>query len=208
MCRSVLAHFETPSHSKGMIEVSHSADLTGKILIAMPGMGDPRFEKTVIYMCAHSPDGSMGLIVNKPSLDISFAELVEQLSIDPAGGLETPTIHFGGPVELGRGFVLHSGEYAQPNGTLKVNSDFGMTASLEVLEDIAFGGGPERFLIALGYSGWGPGQLDAEIAQNGWLTADASTDLIFGTVNSRKWTLSLQKIGIDPLLLSATGGSA
>ena len=188
--------------------MTHSADLTGKMLIAMPGMGDPRFERSVVYICAHSPDGSMGLIINKPSEDLGFHELVEQLSITPIPDLTVPDIHFGGPVELGRGFVLQSGEYALDQGTMTVNSQLGMTASLDVLEDIAHGTGPASAIVALGYSGWGPGQLDSEIAQNAWLTTEATPDLVFNTKHPKQWTAALTTLGIDPLLLSAAAGNA
>lgn len=191
-----------------MTSENSTFDLSGKLLIAMPGMGDPRFEKSVIFLCAHSDDGAMGLIVNKPATEIHFNDLLEQLGIDRTDGARSPAIHFGGPVEHGRGFVLHSSDYATENSTLKVNASFGMTATLDVLEDIAHGAGPRDCLLALGYSGWGPGQIEAEIQQNGWLVADANERLVFSLDNMGKWEAALQVLGIDPLTLSAASGRA
>jgi len=186
----------------------HDARLCGKLLIAMPGMGDIRFDQSVIFLCVHSEDGAMGLIVNKPSPELSFAELLEQLSIESDALPDAPRVYFGGPVELGRGFVLHSGDYVQDDSTLKVDTQFGMTASLDVLEDLAHGAGPKKALLALGYAGWGPGQLEEEIARNGWLIADASPELVFSNDDRGKWAAALKKLGIDPLLLSAAAGRA
>lgn len=191
-----------------MSDVEISPDLEGKLLVAMPGMGDTRFEKSVIFMCAHSDEGAMGLIVNKPSFELSFEELLKQLSIEPGEGITAPKVHFGGPVELGRGFVLHSADYRDAETTLRVDDAFGMTATLDVLEDLAHGNGPAQALLALGYAGWAPGQLEQEIAQNGWLTCDSSADIVFDEDNDRKWSSALKSLGIDPLLLSATAGRA
>jgi len=182
--------------------------LSGKLLIAMPGMGDSRFEKSLVFLCVHTEDGAMGLIVNKPSPELSFEELLDQLSIETDAMSRAPRVYFGGPVELGRGFVLHSGDYEQVDSTLMVDSEFGMTASLDVLEDLAQGTGPTRALLALGYAGWGPGQLESEIAHNGWLITDASHELVFSEDDQGKWSAALKKLGIDPLLLSSVGGSA
>ena len=184
------------------------SDLSGKVLIAMPGMGDPRFERAVIFMCAHSEDGAMGLIVNKPALDVSFSDLLERLDITPVAGSAAPAIYVGGPVEHARGFVLHSGDYTAEHSTLKVDDQFGMTATVDVLEDIARGFGPQSALLALGYSGWGPGQLEGEIGQNGWLVCDADSALIFGPDNAGKWGAALGRLGIDPFTLSADAGHA
>lgn len=183
-------------------------DLSSKLLIAMPGMGDPRFARSVVFLCAHSEDGAMGLIVNKPARDVKFADLLEQLSIDSAPEAKAPRIHFGGPVEHARGFVLHSAEYAASKSTLRIDDRFGMTATLDVLEDIARGEGPQSSLLALGYSGWGPGQLEGEIAANGWLVGDSSADLVFSADNGAKWSAALGSLGIDPLTLSAEAGRA
>ncbi|MDJ0627893.1 MAG: YqgE/AlgH family protein [Rhodobacter sp.] len=185
-----------------------STDLSGKLLIAMPGMGDPRFEKSVIFMCAHSADGSMGLIVNKPAPGLKMDDLLEQLDIPKGDGSHGVSVHFGGPVEHGRGFVLHSGDYAATDSTLKVDAQFGMTATLDILQDMAKGAGPQRRILALGYAGWGPGQLEDEIHRNGWLTCDASPEIVFDADNDGKWVAALKSLGIDPLLLSAEAGRA
>ena len=183
-------------------------DLTGQMLIAMPGMGDPRFAQSVVYLCAHSDEGAMGLIVNKPTPEVRFADLLEQLGIDRKGERRDIRVHFGGPVENARGFVLHSADYHNDETTMVVGDEIGLTATLDVVELLAQGEGPASSILALGYSGWGPGQLEGEIAGNGWLTCPARTDLIFGRANEHKWAAALKSIGIDPLLLSAEGGRA
>jgi putative transcriptional regulator len=183
-------------------------ELAGKVLLAMPGMGDPRFERSVIFLCAHSEDGAMGLIVNRPAPDLSFGQLLSQLSIDHAEGAAAPQVHLGGPVEHGRGFVLHSDDYAREDATLPVPGGFGMTATTDVLEDIASGAGPRSALLALGYSGWGPGQLEGELAANAWLVGDAFPDLVFGADSPGKWGAVLARMGIDPITLSGSAGRA
>ncbi|MDO6590794.1 YqgE/AlgH family protein [Yoonia sp. 1_MG-2023] len=183
-------------------------NMTGKLLIAMPGMDDPRFAKSVIYMCSHSDDGGMGLIVNKPQADLHFSDLLDQMGINKAAGVRDIRVHFGGPVDQTRGFVLHSNEYAAATGTLNVADEISMSATLDVIEDIASGTGPDTSMLALGYAGWAPGQLEAEIAHNGWLTCDARSDIVFGRANEHKWVGALKHMGIDPLLLSDTAGRA
>lgn len=183
-------------------------NLSGKLLIAMPGMGDPRFDHSVVFLCAHSPDGAMGLIVNKPVPDLSFDSLAEQLGIVRTDGHREIRVHFGGPVEHSRGFVLHSADYRGSGTTLKVDERFGMTATLDILEAIAGGRGPEASLLALGYAGWGPGQLEDEIVGNGWLTCDAPPDLVFSEHNEEKWARALGTLDVDPRSLSATAGRA
>jgi putative transcriptional regulator len=183
-------------------------DLCGKLLVAMPGMGDPRFEKSVVLVCAHSDEGAMGLIINKPLNDLTLSGLLEHLGIPEAPEGRKIRVHFGGPVERGRGFVLHSRDYAGGAATMEVTADYGMTATLDVLEALAQGAGPEQALLALGYSGWGPGQLEAEIARNDWLTAEAPADLIFAENDGGKWLAVLRGMGIDALTLSATAGRA
>ena len=182
--------------------------LDGKLLIAMPAMGDERFERSVIYVCAHSGDGAMGLIVNKPAADLKFDDLLKQLNIKSDRPIEGVDVYYGGPVEFGRGFVLHSPDYQSENSTLKVNEEFGMTATMDILEDISNGDGPQDCLLALGYAGWGPGQLEGEIRDNGWLTCDAKKALVFSEDHEGKWQAALDQIGIDPRMLSAAGGSA
>lgn len=183
-------------------------DLTGKLLIAMPGMGDPRFEQSVVFMCAHSPEGAMGLIINKPTEDLHLSDLVEQLEIGDGSCRGDRVVHFGGPVEPGRGFVLHTADYVSDISTLQVDDRFGMTATLDVLEALATETGPSRAIMALGYSGWGPGQLESEILSNGWLTADASAELVFDVADPAKWEATLRTLGVDPLTLSAAAGHA
>nr|WP_281414345.1 YqgE/AlgH family protein [Thalassovita aquimarina] len=186
----------------------HDMNLTGQLLIAMPGMGDPRFDHSVVLVCAHSDEGAMGLIVNKPTEEVGLKDMLEQLAIDT--GPQTPEIgvHFGGPVETGRGFVLHSLDYISSLNTLRVDPDLGLTATLDVLEELAKGKGPQKVLLALGYAGWGPGQLESEIGQNGWLTCPAGIELIFDAADEAKWEAALQSIGVDSLLLSADAGRA
>ncbi|UWQ92129.1 YqgE/AlgH family protein [Rhodobacteraceae bacterium M382] len=184
-------------------------DLTGKLLIAMPGMGDMRFEHTVIYLCSHSEDGAMGLIVNKAAVDVRLAELLKQLEIKPESEERANLpIHFGGPVETARGFVLHTADYDASLHSMHVDEAFSMTATLDILEDIAAGRGPRKVLMMLGYAGWGPGQLEDEIAKNGWLTTDASQDLVFDVDDNTKWEAALQSLGVDPLSLSGSAGHA
>jgi putative transcriptional regulator len=184
-------------------------DLAGQILIAMPGMADPRFEKSVVLICAHSEEGAMGLIVNKPLEDLSFSGLLGHLNIPVATSGREISVHFGGPVERGRGFVLHSADWErQGEGTMKVPGGLEMTATINVLEALAQGGGPGKALLALGYSGWGPGQLEAEIARNDWLTCEAREGVLFGADDGGKWSAALRGMGIDPLTLSAAAGRA
>lgn len=184
-------------------------DLSGQILIAMPGMADPRFEKSVVLICAHSGEGAMGLIVNKPLEDLSFSGLLEHLNIPSGAAGRDIRVHFGGPVERGRGFVLHSADWERPGeGTMKVPGGLEMTATINILEALAKGGGPGKALLALGYSGWGPGQLEAEIARNDWLTCEAPEGLVFGADDGAKWSAALRGMGIDPLTLSAAAGRA
>lgn len=177
-------------------------------MIAMPGMGDMRFVRSVIFLCAHSADGAMGLIVNKPAPELKFGDLLKQLNIAAGPGFHEGLVHFGGPVEHGRGFVLHSAEYGVEGGSLQVSPGFAMTATVDILQDMARGAGPERAILALGYSGWGPGQLEGEIQANGWLTAPAEPDLVFGSRDAEKWEGALRSLSIDPRLLSAEGGRA
>lgn len=184
-----------------------SESLEGRLLVAMPNMPDDRFEKAVIYICAHSDAGAMGLVVNKPQEGMQFVDLLEQLEIDMDGIDDSIMVHYGGPVETGRGFVLHSPDYAQDT-TLAVNGDYGLTATLDILRDMAVGTGPRMALMALGYAGWGAGQLDAEMQANGWLVCDADEDLLFGEDLSQKWYKALEKIGIDLNMFSNEAGHA
>ena len=150
----------------------------------------------------------MGLIVNKPANEIVFGDLLEQLEIAPAAEAPDVSVHFGGPVDTGRGFVLHSPEFEGLEGSLDVGEDFRLTVTLDVVREIANRSGPKSFLFALGYAGWGPGQLEGEIAENGWLTCDATPELVFGTPSPGKWNAALQALGVNALLLSAESGRA
>jgi len=174
----------------------------------MPDMPDPRFRSSVIFLCAHSAEGAMGLIVNKRVEDVKLTDLMDQLSIPKGQGSDNIGVHFGGPVEHGRGFVLHSSEYRSQLSSMEVNTDFSMTATIDILEDIGASEGPEKAIVALGYAGWGPGQLETEIAQNGWLIADATPENIFDVPDADKWKAALGTIGIDPAILSSSGGRA
>jgi putative transcriptional regulator len=187
--------------------ISQPGYLTGQLLIAMPQMQDSRFARSVIYLCAHSADGAMGLVVNKLLDNVHFPELLEQLNIKPdAPGRETQ-VHFGGPVETGRGFVLHSADYVQ-DATLVIDKEIALTATVDVLKAIAEGNGPLHSMLALGYAGWGPGQLDQEIQQNGWLMAPADTELVFGNSIEHKWQAAMAKLGISAGKLSGQAGHA
>ena len=182
--------------------------LEGRMLIAMPSMSDPRFARTLNYICAHSEEGAMGLVVNKRADNLSFPELLEQLNIPTGPEAEQIHVHYGGPVEMGRGFVLHSADFHVAESTLKVDDQISLTATLEILKALVDGDGPERALLALGYAGWGPGQLEGELQHNGWLHCEADNRLVFGAEDSEKWTAALTKIGVDPSLLSGEGGRA
>ncbi|MSO55031.1 MAG: YqgE/AlgH family protein [Rhodospirillales bacterium] len=181
--------------------------LTGKLLVAMPGMRDPRFAKSVIYVCAHSSDGAMGLVVNQALRTLSFPELLTQLGLDTNGTTDRIRVHIGGPVESGRGFILHSSEYRQ-QGTLIVDDHFALSATVDILKAMARGDGPRRSLLALGYAGWGPGQLDGEIKANGWLHVPPDEDLVFGVDLDSKWVRAMGKLGVDPRMLSDEAGHA
>jgi len=182
--------------------------LEGKILIALPGMNDPRFERSVIYMCAHSNTGAMGLIVNKPIEGLNFQELIRRLELPVSERTPNSAILFGGPVETNRGFVLHSGEYEGAESTLTITPDVSLTATLDILRAIAEGHGPQEAIFALGYAGWGPGQIEAEIQANGWIHCDADSSLVFGPHMDSKWSIALGKLGIDLSALSAHAGRA
>jgi putative transcriptional regulator len=189
--------------------------LDGQMLIAMPSMGDERFARTVIYMCAHSADGAMGIVINQPAAHISFSDLLVQLDVIPAKELiELPQraggvkVLKGGPVDTQRGFVLHSADFFIENSTLPIDQGICLTATLDILKAIARGDGPASAVLALGYAGWAAGQLESEIHQNGWLHCAADPDLIFGTDTEAKYTLALKKIGVDVGMLSSEAGHA
>jgi putative transcriptional regulator len=188
------------------LQDSDDNSLKGRVLIAMPHMGDPNFARTVVFLCAHGEDGAMGLVVNKEADSIEFDDLLDQLGIEE-NHINAIPVHDGGPVDTGRGFVLHSRDYFQ-DGSVMVTDDIAMTATVEILRSIAEGGGPRKRLLALGYAGWAPGQLENEIQANGWLITDADDDVLFSYELEQKWNGALQKLGIDPAALSGTAGRA
>jgi len=188
--------------------VHDPTDLTGKLLIAMPGMQDSRFSAAVVFVCAHSDEGAMGLMVNRPAPGVLLGDLFEQLNIECDGPATELPVLSGGPVEEERGFVLHSGEYQSAISTLNVCDGLAMTATMDIMEDIADDRGPERTLIALGYCGWGAGQLESELALNAWLTCEASANLVFDRDAGSKWEAALRSLGINPATLSAMSGRA
>jgi len=184
-----------------------SGSLAGQLLVAMPQMADSRFERSVIYMCAHSKDGALGLVVNRPFKKITFPALLDQLDIERAPDARAIRVLAGGPVEEGRGFVLHSDDYVRDD-TLKVEGGFALTATIEILKALAKGEGPSRSLLALGYSGWGPGQLEREITENGWLNVPADDSIVFDAMLDTKWERALAKLRLTPSSLSGTAGHA
>ena len=184
-----------------------SGYLAGQLLIAMPQMRDPRFTRTVVYVCAHTADGAMGLVINRMFDGLSFPELLEQIGIEPGAGAEAIRIHFVGPVEGGRGFVLHSTDYVHET-TMMVDDNVALTATVDVLKAIAEGNGPRASLLALGYAGWSAGQLDSEIRENAWLNVSADDDLLYGTDVEHKWEQAIHKLGIDFAALSGDAGHA
>ncbi|GBD44175.1 hypothetical protein HRbin40_01659 [bacterium HR40] len=181
--------------------------LAGQLLVAMPNMADPRFARSVVFLCAHSPEGAMGLIVNRLVENVSFADIASQVGIDPDEIVAEVPVHFGGPVEPARGFVLHSADYTTAS-SLAVDEQFALTATVDMLKLVARGEGPKHCILALGYAGWAPGQLDAEIQANGWIVVPADPELVFVADNPSKWTRALRKIGIEPSLLSTHMGHA
>jgi putative transcriptional regulator len=189
-----------------MTNAWNGSDLSGSLLVAMPSMRDERFERTVIYVCVHNADGAMGLVINRTMDELTLEGLLRQLDLEPDHPIDEP-IHFGGPVETSRGFVLHTPDYVH-DATLVIDDDFALTATVEVLKAIAKGEGPRRAVMALGYAGWAPGQLDAEIQANGWLSVPADAEIVFGRDNDVKWAKALAKLGIDPALLSGEAGRA
>jgi len=189
--------------------------LDGQLLIAMPVMDDERFARSVIYLCAHSAEGAMGIIVNRPAGSIDFPQLLVQLDIigkdeqiKLPGRAEAMKVMKGGPVDTGRGFVLHSSDFFIKNATLPIDDDICLTATLDILKAIAAGSGPKHAILALGYAGWAPGQLENEIQHNGWLHCPADPDLVFGRDAGDKYRRALEKIGIDLAQLSSAAGHA
>jgi putative transcriptional regulator len=192
-----------------------SGYLEGQLLIASPAMEDPRFARSVVYLCAHNADGAMGIVINQPAPNLSFLKLLQQLNIveDRSMILAPPhvmgmAVHFGGPVEKSRGFVLHSSDYFVSNSTLSVGGGVCLTATIDILKALAAGAGPARALMALGYAGWGAGQLESEITANGWLNCDADPDIVFNIDADAKYDRAFAKIGVDPAFLVSEAGHA
>ncbi len=206
---------KTPRRSSASAAPPARGYLDGQMLIAMPAMSDERFSRAVIYICAHSSEGAMGIVVNQPAANIKFPDLLVQLEVIPAQErIQLPVeagdvkVLKGGPVETGRGFVLHSADFFIENSTLPIDDGICLTATLDILKAIANGQGPESAILALGYAGWAPGQLEQEIQQNGWLHCAADSELIFGEDTGAKYNKALRKIGIDLSFLSNEAGHA
>ncbi len=197
-----------------MMNLKHSKagnGLAGTLLVAMPGMGDPRFSRAVIYMCAHDNNGAMGLVINNVMQGFSLETLLEQLDLDDqdslARGALRQSVFSGGPVEQARGFLVHSADF-RTGDTVTLDSEIGITGTLDALRTIAQGRGPEKSLLVLGYSGWSAGQLESEIQQNAWLTVTADQSIVFHENPDEKWLLAVRKLGVDPAMLSASAGRA
>jgi putative transcriptional regulator len=199
--------------AKTTVAGEDASNLTGRLLLAMPGMADPRFQKAVIFICAHDKNGAMGLVINHVLPGIDMRELLKQLNIKPPGE-NTPAVPSkdadvmnGGPVETARGFLLHSSEFTQDD-TIHLDGRFSVTGTVDALKAIADGNGPRDMLFILGYSGWGAGQLDRELHENTWLVADPDPGLVFETAHDLKWDRAVRAIGVDPAMLSTDLGHA
>jgi putative transcriptional regulator len=199
---------DASSYRPSLADLSGEASsLAGQVLIAMPGLPDPEFSHSVVYLCAHTADGAMGIVVNRPLAAPSFADLLVQLDVAPTPPAREINLCKGGPVDNSRGFVLHTTDWTG-DGSLKVDADVALTASLDILKALARGDGPREGILALGYANWGPGQLDEEIKKNSWLNTHPDMDLLFGTDHERKWSRAMAKLRIDPAMLSNTAGRA
>jgi putative transcriptional regulator len=198
----------------GIGNLSSDGYLDGQLLIAMPSMTDPRFHRAVVYICAHSAEGAMGLVINQRAPHITLPKLLEQLDIVPGNPYPVPVrsasmaVHAGGPVETSRGFVLHSSDYFAADSTLPINESVCLTATVDILRAIAKGSGPNKAILALGYAGWAPGQLEREIQSNGWLNCPADYDIVFDGDLDNKYARALQLMGIDPSHLVGASGHA
>ena len=181
--------------------------LTGQLLVAMPNMPDSRFARAVVYLCSHNENGAMGLIVNRLYGSLNFHNLLDQLDLQLAPDVRDVDVHFGGPVEVGRGFVLHSADYLR-EGSSRVSEEVALTATVDILKDMALGRGPRRALLALGYSAWSGGQLEMELQHNGWLVVPADMEILFDTGLETKWDRAAAKLGITPVTFSGEAGQA
>ena len=200
---------------RGPDKTQDRGDLDGQLLIAMPGMQDDRFARALVYICAHSSDGAMGIVINQAAPQITFRDLLTQLKVIPQGQeirlpeqADRVRVQHGGPVETTRGFVLHSADYFIEESTLPIDEHVCLTATLDILRAIAEGNGPKNSMLALGYAGWAPGQIESEIQANGWLFCRASPDLIFDPNLEGKYDRALNLLGVDPTRLSAEAGHA
>ena len=180
----------------------------GKLLLATPKMADFRFERSVILICSHSSNGAMGIIVNKPTLDWKFEDILKQLKINTKLSRPSQDVFFGGPVEYGRGFIVHSDDYEVPEVTVHIKENFRLTANADILCDMANGKGPKSSLLALGYAGWAPGQLEDELLSDSWLMCDPDSNLIFSENSENKWSAALSKMGVSPSHLATFSGQA
>lgn len=199
----------TPPKSQisSSLSSQEAAYLTGQCLVAMPGMEDPRFEYSVVYMCNHSNEGAMGMILNREMPDMKFSQMLEQLNIPCTPACDGVPVHFGGPVEPGRGFVVHSADFMSDSSAM-VDDRRALTATLDILRAIAEGRGPLQSILTLGYAGWAADQLEDEMRQNAWLVVPADDELLFGKDQSKKWHYAIEKLGINVAMLSSNSGSA
>jgi putative transcriptional regulator len=187
--------------------IGGGAFLSGKLLAAMPSMADPRFHRALIFLCAHDAGGAMGIVINNELSDLPISFLLAQLSVDAPDDFADFPVLQGGPVERARGLLLHSSDVLKTE-SIRIDRDFAVTGTIDALREIIAGSGPSDKLFALGYAGWSPGQLEAEIADNAWLVIDADPELVFRTPPSLKWDRALKKLGVDPAFLTATAGRA
>jgi putative transcriptional regulator len=184
-----------------------SVNLTHHFLIAMPNMADPHFSKTLTYICEHNEQGALGLVINRP-IEMTLAKLLDQVSIPAASGqCELIQVHYGGPVQTDRGFVLH-GPPGNWQSTLSISSEIGLTTSKDILQAVARGEGPRQMLVTLGYAGWAPGQLEHELAQNAWLTVEARDDVLFEMPPAQRLLAAMEMLGVDYATLSESAGHA
>jgi len=183
-------------------------NLTGKFLIALPTMGDPRFHRSVIYICSHDTSGAMGIVINKSKGPLILSNMLEQIGIEGTVKVADTSVLNGGPVDIDRGFVLHSPDYFRDDASLILSPSMNLTATRDVLEALVTDQAPKRAILAVGYSGWGAGQLESELVNNAWITADADEELIFDADMDRKWERAIAQLGITPEMLSHQGGTA
>lgn len=204
-------HTALPHHPAGSSAQDGRQDRTwlcGKLLLAMPGMTDPRFQRAVIFVCAHDVGGAMGIVINHEMVNVPLSLLLAQLDVTPPeGGFADFPVLQGGPVETARGLLLHSSDVMKSE-SVRIEGGFAVTGTIEALRDAVCGTGPANTLFALGYAGWSPNQLEREIADNAWLVVDADPDLVFRTPIGSKWDKALKKLGVDPAFLAAAAGHA